>query len=157
MDERAGPPGIRVSAKGAIVRDGAILLIAYDDESGPHFNLPGGGLEPGESARAAVRREALEETGAAVEVGRLLLVAEYVPGRAGVWYSPVPELQLVFACALPLGVEPRTPARPDDGQVDVRWVPLAELPGVRLLPAYAGDLLRALAAPDAGDLLHEVA
>ncbi len=43
-------------------RDGAVLLTHQDDPV-PEFQLPGGGIDPGESALRALRREVLEETG----------------------------------------------------------------------------------------------
>src|SRR3712207_8409262 len=49
--------------------EGAVLMVEYD-EWGLHYNLPGGGLERGESLHEGVRREVLEETSAEVEVGR---------------------------------------------------------------------------------------
>lgn len=56
-------PLIRIRASAAIVRDGRILLIECDDPTlGLHYNLPGGGVEPGEAMHDAVRREVWEET-----------------------------------------------------------------------------------------------
>lgn len=139
------PSGIRVGVKGAIVRDGAILLIEYDDASGLHFNLPGGGVELGESLREAMRREVLEETAAEVEVGRLLMLREYEPARADERWGPVQKLTIVFECSLVAGSEPRMPERPDPHQTAVRWIPLDELAGVPLLPLeQAADLIPAL-------------
>src|SRR5919106_580114 len=70
----------RIRAGAVIVRHGHILAVEYDDNlAGLHYNLPGGGLEPGESLHDGVRREVLEETAAHVEVGRLLLVTEWGP------------------------------------------------------------------------------
>jgi ADP-ribose pyrophosphatase YjhB (NUDIX family) len=40
------------------------------------WRTPGGGVKPGEDFAEAVRREGLEETGAAIELERYLLVAE---------------------------------------------------------------------------------
>ena len=83
MIDHGTPSGIRVGVKAAIVRDSAMLLVDIKDDSGRHYNLPGGGVELGESLREALRREVLEETGAEVQVGRLLMLREYEPARAG--------------------------------------------------------------------------
>ena len=44
---------------------GSVLLMHYDDgpPNGPHWNTPGGGLEPGEDYPAGALRELAEETG----------------------------------------------------------------------------------------------
>ena len=71
--------GIRVGASAVIVRDAAIVLVEYGAGWQPHFNLPGGGIEQGESIVVGLRREVREETGAEVSVGPLLLALEYFP------------------------------------------------------------------------------
>ncbi|WP_441246018.1 NUDIX hydrolase [Kitasatospora sp. McL0602] len=44
--------------------DGAVFLLRSDNiEVGPHWTMPGGGIEPGESPTEAARRELAEETG----------------------------------------------------------------------------------------------
>jgi 8-oxo-dGTP diphosphatase len=43
-------------------RDGQILL-THQEAPVPEFQLPGGGIDPGESPVAALHREAVEETG----------------------------------------------------------------------------------------------
>ncbi|MCO6384373.1 MAG: NUDIX hydrolase [Vannielia sp.] len=43
-------------------RDGR-LLVTYQEEPKPEFQLPGGGIDPGEQPLAALHREVLEETG----------------------------------------------------------------------------------------------
>ena len=72
---------IRVSTKALILRDNAILLVEYDDESGLHYNMPGGGVEPDETLEEALKREVQEETCAEVEIGRPLIITEYEPKR----------------------------------------------------------------------------
>ncbi|MCA9912487.1 MAG: NUDIX domain-containing protein, partial [Anaerolineae bacterium] len=71
---------IRLNVAAVIVRHDALLLVEFDDETGLHYNLPGGGVEEGETLHQALRREVREETHAELaEIGRLLLAWEYVP------------------------------------------------------------------------------
>ncbi len=58
--------GVRV----LLVKDGQILLIKHTYKKGWH--LPGGGLKRGETVEEAARREAREETGAALKNIRLV-------------------------------------------------------------------------------------
>ena len=39
------------------------MLLTYQSEPEPEFQLPGGGIDPGESPLAALHREVFEETG----------------------------------------------------------------------------------------------
>ena len=67
---------VRIRACGVIVRNEKLLLAEfYDEAAGWHFNVPGGGVEDGETVIEAVQREVREETVLLVTVGRLLLVA----------------------------------------------------------------------------------
>lgn len=157
MSDRSAIIGIRVGVSAAIVRDGAVLLVAFEDESGFHYNLPGGGVNLGESLHDAVRREVREETCAEVEVGRLLLVWEHVPSHANRHNGNIHKLGLIFAAQLLPGSEPSLPDVPDPNQVDVHWVPLVELAapsGPRrgpLLPQIGPRLVAALASADPAD------
>jgi 8-oxo-dGTP diphosphatase len=47
----------------AILSRGADLLLTHQAEPLPEFQLPGGGIDPGESPVAALHREVFEETG----------------------------------------------------------------------------------------------
>lgn len=47
----------------AILPLGAQILLTHQNGLEPEFQLPGGGIDPGESAIAALHREVFEETG----------------------------------------------------------------------------------------------
>ena len=153
---QAAGQGIRIGANAAIVRDGKLLLVEFDAAADLHYNLPGGGLDPGETLHDGVRREVLEETSADVDVGRLLLVVEYVPRLHGYLYGRTHKLGFVFECHLRPGSEPRLPDVLDPKQTGLRWVPLDELPHVPLLPTtpFAQHLVAALRQREPLDVLH---
>jgi len=67
------PTAIRLSVSAVVweaAPGGALLLMQRSDNG--HWGLPGGYVEPGESVREAAAREVVEETGFAVETGRLI-------------------------------------------------------------------------------------
>ncbi|MFC5065488.1 NUDIX hydrolase [Actinomycetospora atypica] len=79
----------RVAAAGAVVRDGRGRFLLVRRGTPPQqgrWTLPGGRVEPGESAAQACAREVAEETGIVVVVGREWLVLDR-PGPAGVTYE----------------------------------------------------------------------
>jgi 8-oxo-dGTP pyrophosphatase MutT (NUDIX family) len=62
------------AAAGALFLDGAGRLLMVEPTYKPTWEIPGGGVEPGETPRAACVRELQEELGLALEPGRLLVV-----------------------------------------------------------------------------------
>jgi 8-oxo-dGTP diphosphatase len=146
---------IRVRVGAVIVRSRAIVLVEYDDDkSGRHFNLPGGGVNEGESLHDALRREILEETCMVVDVGRLLLVWEYMPSHHAEKYGLRHEIALVFRCEAHEGNEPRLPEVPDENQIGASWVRLEDLPYMPLLPQVAERLLAILHTPQQEDIFY---
>ncbi len=66
------PKEYRVRCAGLVVQDDSLLLVRYaDSEVGDHWQVPGGGLEAGETIQTAVAREVRAETGLEVDVGSL--------------------------------------------------------------------------------------
>ena len=64
------PMAFRVSVNAYIVQDNQILLQRRSDNG--QWNLPGGGVELGESLTAALHREVFEETGLQVSITRYI-------------------------------------------------------------------------------------
>ena len=61
----------RKGARGIILHDSKVLLLHYETLN--HYVLPGGGIEPGETALEAFHREILEETGYHVDGAKAVL------------------------------------------------------------------------------------
>jgi len=118
---------MRVNAHALILRDVHVLLVKFDDENGVHYNLPGGKIEKGEAAHEACVRETLEETGARVEPGELVLGWEYVPEHEGFLFGKKRKLGLLFRCGLKPGAQKFEPESPDDGQVGCEWISFENL------------------------------
>jgi 8-oxo-dGTP diphosphatase len=120
----------RVAAYALIVRDDQLLLTRIS-ERGYHsgsWTLPGGGINHGESPRAALEREVQEECGVPCEVGALLDVHDVhfdgmaPSGRNEDFHA----VHLLFEATVPGDVEPQVVEA--DGTTDaVAWIPLAEV------------------------------
>ncbi len=141
----------RLKVRAAIVRDDHILLVEYGAGWEPHFNLPGGSTEAGETLVEALRREVREETRAEIVIGRLLCVLDfndhhpaYVPGTP-------PVLEFIFACTLADGSEPHLPDHPDPHQTAVRWLTVEQLPHIPLRPKIGAQLQALLLDRDQPD------
>ena len=73
---------MRVRVTGIVIEDGQLLLLNQDTPgTGRSWSLPGGKLEDGETLAGALVREMKEETGLAVEPGRLLYVCDHLPAQ----------------------------------------------------------------------------
>jgi 8-oxo-dGTP diphosphatase len=120
--------------------DGRLLLIrrAHDPEAG-RWSLPGGKVEPGETAREATAREVAEETGLDVVVGEEVgQVCRPAPdGRTFVIHD--------FRCR-PL--DPQAVPRAGDDAADARWVDGAAYAALDAAGELAAGLTVALRAWD---------
>ena len=108
-------------------RSGAYLLAVKDGKMAVvrtkrGYFLPGGGLEDGESDADCIRREALEETGRAAEVGEFLCSAEHytVHDTKG----PFHPIQSYYA-----GTVGEQLAPPGEPGIQFFWLPLEEIRG----------------------------
>jgi len=141
----AGLAGV-VAVAGALLRDEAGCVLVVRQTYRDAWALPGGICEFGEPPHAGCTREVLEETGLAIEAGRLLTVdwqpaaAEYGPGAR-------PSVYFLFDGGT---VAAGTPIRLQADELDAYdFVQPAGL-GARLPPPGARRALAALAAQAAG-------
>ena len=94
----ARPLRMRNAARAVITdRAGRILLVRFEFPDRSLWACPGGGLEPGESHEAALRRELAEEVGLELEgVGRCIWTRTHViPLFGGRWDGQVERFFLV--------------------------------------------------------------
>jgi 8-oxo-dGTP diphosphatase len=107
--------------------DGRLLLVlrAHEPAQGT-WSLPGGRLEPGETAVQAAKREVREETGLLVDIGELLTTV-----RLGDY------VVTDFAATVCGG-----DLRAGDDASDVRWCYPTALEGMTLSPGLLDELRR---------------
>ena len=93
VSDSGGSARFRVAVSALIFKDGHVLLAHRRDID--WWNLPGGGMEVGETVDEALRREVFEETGLVVEIEQLV----------GVYSKPQKqEVVLTFRCHVIGGV-----------------------------------------------------
>jgi len=138
---------IRVNVAAAIVREGQILVVEFSDEEGYHYNLPGGGVEEGETILGALAREVVEETGVEAEIGPLLMIWEQIRNR-GTLRSPRHKIGMIYSATLKDGQEPDREHHYDKDQIGVRWIPLDRLPVVETINYFGAQLLEILQAAE---------
>ena len=126
---------VRIRCTGLIIQKDCVLLVEYND-NGIHYNLPGGGLEPGETIKEGVVREVFEETTAEVTVGSLAIIYEMAPHKqSGEYSNQDPHgLHLIFECKLKVNSIPQLPLKPDPHQSAVKWIPIQDLDSILLFP-----------------------
>ncbi|WP_433942807.1 NUDIX domain-containing protein [Paenibacillus sp. SN-8-1] len=132
---------IRVRPTALIIKNNSILLVEYC-ENGTHYNLPGGGAEPGETLIESIKREAYEEACIEIEVGPVALIYEFAPHKQSGDYGSNAQhgLNIIFECTIKEGAIPRLPDKPDPHQTAVKWVDLNELDSIILFPNIKDEI-----------------
>lgn len=119
--------GNRMGAKALFTADGELLLIEEGRDDGSSFwTLPGGGVSPGESLRASLRREINEELQCQATCGIPVGTCTYEHTTFG----DVTTVYTVFECTL----VSQPMANGDEDILTFEWVAPTELPGELLDP-----------------------
>lgn len=113
----------RVRATGILVQDDAVLLVKQVLREQSHWNLPGGGLEMGETLEHCLVREMHEETGLQVTIGELLYVCDRFKGLD----AHVLDLSFSVKCASDECLSALHSTVRDECLAAVRMVPFAQL------------------------------
>jgi 8-oxo-dGTP diphosphatase len=102
----------------AIIDAGDGLLATFQEEPRPELQLPGGGIDPGESPRVALSREVMEETGYAIHsLRRLGMFHRFT-------YMPEYDLHAQKQCHIyvaRLGPQRSEPTEPGHSAVFLPW------------------------------------
>jgi len=135
--QRSGP-WPRAGASAALFRDGAVLLVERASAPLRHlWSLPGGVIEPGETAEAAAVREVREETGLAVDIVGLAGVHDVIlRGDDGA-------LQAHYVLATYFGRVAAGQPRAGSDARKARLVPLTQLDALALTPGLLPIIQRA--------------
>ncbi|CAG0961898.1 ADP-ribose pyrophosphatase [Phycisphaerales bacterium] len=136
---------IEIIARGILFHEEHVLLCR--SLKGGYSYLPGGHVDFGESAQAALRREFLEETGLSVRVLACALIHENVFRQAGRLRH---EFNVVFHVEHvgppnPPGTGPN-PVPSLEPKIAFDWVPLASLKSCDVRPSQHAEWLSVTAA-----------
>ena len=95
FQQETGPATPKIDVRAAVVAEDKILLVK---ERGDGWTLPGGWVDPGESASEAAVRETREESG--YDVHAVKLMAIYDRDRQGHPPCPFHVYKVIFLCTL---------------------------------------------------------
>lgn len=116
---------LRVRVNGILIEDNKILMIKHKMGEGRYFwNVPGGGMDYGQSAIENLKREFNEETGLNIKVGEYLFVHEFLK-------PPLHAIELFFDVAHHEGylTQGTDPELAEDSQLieDMRFLSIDEI------------------------------
>lgn len=138
-------PRPRPAVKAVILENDHLLALKMRDTEGIYYKLPGGGQDAFETMSEALMRECAEEVGLQVRVGSLLWLADHIIHLPHYQKSSqAHQTEAFFRCYIHGTATPQAGNVPDEGQIGIVWLPLAQLPQLRLYPIDLRPLLAQL-------------
>lgn len=134
---------IHVQARAVIIKDNHILLCKTTGQVADFFFLPGGHIEPHESASVSIARELLEEIGYAFNIKRFLGCLEYSFDPKNTQHAKchTHEYTFVFEAYCESLSSVSEPLIQHEKHIQTVWISLDQLPVIDLRPAYIKELI----------------
>jgi len=120
----------RPVARVVIIDQGKVALMERHRQGRHYFVFPGGGIEPGETPEAAARREALEETGLAIALERVIARINFQGNDQTFFLAHPIGGEMGTGC----GPEFSEPFSEENGTYQPCWVELERLNDLPVLP-----------------------
>ena len=136
MAEKIRP---RVRVAGILIEDGRILLIEHTKNDKKYWLVPGGGVDWGESASAALIREFKEETSLDIEVEKFLFISETI--------APDKQkhvINLYFKIKKAENSSNIMKLGEEEMLTDLRFIPEDEIKNIKLYPNIKEKLIKLL-------------
>jgi len=127
----------RVSARGLLIENDAVLFIEYRSKDNEiYYSLPGGGQDTNIDLAQTLRNEFLEEVGLEICVGDVLLVREFIISnpKEEIWKNGVHQLEIIFDCKRLSSTAAIRTSKPDFGMIGTKWIPIDKLKNYKVYP-----------------------
>jgi len=126
---------LKISTKAVIIRNEKILMVQKKPKSRQKFyTLPGGTQEIEESLHRSLAREVFEETGATIDIHKLVWTNERKVRSKKATREILHKIEYIFQCSLEDGYKVKMGPVPDSNQTGVKWLNIAQLEQYRIAP-----------------------
>ena len=133
-------------AVGLLVRDGKLLV--QKERNGNEYALPGGHIRVGESTEEGLVREYMEETGAAIQIKRLLWTEECFWSWNGRSAHSIAFYYLIELCeGFDIPDSDEFMAHKDNEGIVLGWIPFARLSEITIYPSFVREEIDRLDGP----------